>query len=64
MLIFCDKVIRYKYDVALKICDKKKCISNQEECERTWGELQNLTLLKLSVKESLKELDEWLSSND
>ena len=64
MLIYYDKVISYKYDVALKICYKNKCDSQQPECKKLWSELESLTLLKVSVQEALKELDEWLSTND
>jgi hypothetical protein len=64
MLIYYDKVISYKYDVALKICYKNKCDSQQTECKKLWSELESLTLLKVSVQEALKELDEWLSTND
>lgn len=64
MLIFYDKVISYKYDIALKICDKHTCVSKQPECQKVWSELESLTLLKASVQEALYELDDWLISND
>lgn len=64
MLIFYDKILAYKFDVASKLCDKGKCISKQPECKKVWGELENIAILKSAVKQSLDDLDHWLSEND
>lgn len=63
MLNYYDKVISYKYSVALKICDKNKPISKQPQCKKVWKELESIAILKSAVEQSLIDLDDWLSSN-
>ena len=63
MLNYYDKVISYKYSLALKICDKKKPMSEHPQCKKVWKELESIAIFKSAVEQSLIDLDDWLSSN-